>query len=371
MINKTLFSDQEFEQIMALLEAEDGKSYFFEAMQLMDKFFYEAGKRSYDEYEKLHADVNTTSLYGYAANNVRNYRGYREALHNLADALDNAYKAQDGLWYYRFAIALTYMGYVKDAKKFLQEALFFKDVHYLVYFLLAKLNVKSGYYKKALNLVEVALNKEPLDAELLELKELILQRANFYKILDPSLSDQEVEILNQGILPLNCSANLRQSATVLPNLENLGKILEFLEIKSAKEYSAHHSCIFYSFKIMPVRLVFDMNLNGVSKLEVRFIQGLIQKIEPQTKELTVLPNGMKGDLIECIVHLDYSYELIYRLDEDERTHLKCYYLSDGTLYGAPEFVISQIDFIDLINKLAPFDDEEESGDFLVTDTISC
>ena len=278
MINKTLFSDQEFEQIMALLEAEDGKSYFFEAMQLMDKFFYEAGKRSYDEYEKLHADVNTTSLYGYAANNVRNYRGYREALHNLADALDNAYKAQDGLWYYRFAIALTYMGYVKDAKKFLQEALFFKDVHYLVYFLLAKLNVKSGYYKKALNLVEVALNKEPHDAELLELKELILQRANFYKILDPSLSDQEVEILNQGILPLNCSANLRQSATVLPNLENLGKILEFLEIKSAKEYSAHHSCIFYSFKIMPVRLVFDMNLNGVSKLEVRFIQGLIQKI---------------------------------------------------------------------------------------------
>ncbi len=88
--------------------------YFYKMLNFLEERLQDGVRRGRFTWERVRADLDTALWYSYICNNVDEYDYYRAAQW-MPDSEQAAEQARSGVWYYRYACALTYCGRLEEA----------------------------------------------------------------------------------------------------------------------------------------------------------------------------------------------------------------------------------------------------------------
>ena len=84
--------------------------YFYKMLNFLEERLQDGVRRGRFTWERVRADLDTALWYSYICNNVDEYEYYYRAAQWMPDSEQAAEQARSGVWYYRYACALTYGG---------------------------------------------------------------------------------------------------------------------------------------------------------------------------------------------------------------------------------------------------------------------
>ena len=170
--------------------------YFYKMLSFLEERLQDGVRRGRFTWERVRADLDTALWYSYICNNVDEYEYYYRAAQWMPDSEQAAEQARSGVWYYRYACALTYCGRLEEALKYAEKGVGLDPEYVWGWLMYGRLLSHFGDREGALAAADRGLALEPGDYEFTTLRREIqkgrtLEEMEFHWI-DPE-SDRKLQ----------------------------------------------------------------------------------------------------------------------------------------------------------------------------------
>ena len=170
--------------------------YFYKMLNFLEERLQDGVRRGRFTWERVRADLDTALWYSYICNNVDEYEYYYRAAQWMPDSEQAAEQARSGVWYYRYACALTYCGRLEEALKYAEKGVGLDPEYVWGWLMYGRLLSHFGDREGALAAADRGLALEPGDYEFTTLRREIqkgrtLEEMEFHWI-DPE-SDRKLQ----------------------------------------------------------------------------------------------------------------------------------------------------------------------------------
>ncbi len=144
--------------------------YFYKMLNFLEERLQDGVRRGRFTWERVRADLDTALWYSYICNNVDEYEYYYRAAQWMPDSEQAAEQARSGVWYYRYACALTYCGRLEEALKYAEKGVGLDPEYVWGWLMYGRLLSHFGDREGALAAADRGLALEPGDYEFTTLR---------------------------------------------------------------------------------------------------------------------------------------------------------------------------------------------------------
>ena len=220
-----VLTPEDVEELEGMCEGPSG--YFYKMLSYLEETIRAGVREGRFSAAQARADLEVALWYSYACNNVDEYEYYYRAADWMSDSEQAAEAAGSGIWYYRYACALTYCSRLEEALVYARKGVELDPGYVWGYLQYAKLLSHFGKQQEALAAVDRGLELEPGDYEFTTLRREILEGRTLEEMefhwIDPGCD----AVLQAG--EDESEAEKRQSiAGICCDPENLAAIKEVL-----------------------------------------------------------------------------------------------------------------------------------------------
>ena len=216
-----VLTPEDVEELEGMCEGPSG--YFYKMLSYLEETIRAGVREGRFSAAQARADLEVALWYSYACNNVDEYEYYYRAADWMSDSEQAAEAAGSGIWYYRYACALTYCSRLEEALVYARKGVELDPGYVWGYLQYAKLLSHFGKQQEALAAVDRGLELEPGDYEFTTLRREILEGRNLEEMefhwIDPECDRRLQEGLDEG------EADKRRAIShILCDRENLAAI---------------------------------------------------------------------------------------------------------------------------------------------------
>ena len=314
-----VLTPEDVEELEGMCEGPSG--YFYKMLSYLEETIRAGVREGRFSAAQARADLEVALWYSYACNNVDEYEYYYRAADWMSDSEQAAEAAGSGIWYYRYACALTYCSRLEEALVYARKGVELDPGYVWGYLQYAKLLSHFGKQQEALAAVDRGLELEPGDYEFTTLRREILEGRNLEEMefhwIDPECDRRLQEGLDEG------EADKRRAIShILCDRENLAAIRAALA-PTEWEADAPYCTFAIPYGERTVTGRFFGNEAALSKLPALWFQALVRRLpELERRGRTFLSAraglGTEGlELDRFSIGLDRKIGLIYRREESQ------------------------------------------------------
>ena len=158
-----VLTPEDVEELEGMCEGPSG--YFYKMLSYLEETIRAGVREGRFSAAQARADLEVALWYSYACNNVDEYEYYYRAADWMSDSEQAAEAAGSGIWYYRYACALTYCSRLEEALVYARKGVELDPGYVWGYLQYAKLLSHFGKQQEALAAVDRGLELEPGDYE--------------------------------------------------------------------------------------------------------------------------------------------------------------------------------------------------------------
>ena len=302
------------EDIETLQSFDDGVSgYFGQMIIYLQNFIEEGVKGGRFTQKQARRDLQIALWYSYACNNMDGYEYYYQAAKWMPDSEQNAKGC--GMWYYRYAMALLYTGKPEQAWEYIERGVLEEPTYPWNWLEAGKLRSHFGDKEGALQAVERGLELVPGDYEFLTLKEEIEAGCSLEEMQYHWINPDADRNLQDG---LDQDGDEKWQAISCMLTEPKG-VETFYRIFSPQDFTQDDPYCSFSYPIgeETVRVIFRMNLAGLSKIKEEQLQEKKEKLDSGIWLEHRTKSGETIRLNTVLFDLNGKVTLIYRENEEE------------------------------------------------------
>ena len=317
---RIVLTPEDVEELEGMCEGPSG--YFYKMLSYLEETIRAGVREGRFSAAQARADLEVALWYSYACNNVDEYEYYYRAADWMSDSEQAAEAAGSGIWYYRYACALTYCSRLEEALVYARKGVELDPGYVWGYLQYAKLLSHFGKQQEALAAVDRGLELEPGDYEFTTLRREILEGRNLEEMefhwIDPE-SDRKL----QAGMDESAGDKKRAISCILCRREALEEIKAAL---APVEWEADAPYCTFRLPYQNGSLLgrFFMNEAALSKFPLSWVREFVRRLpELDRRGRTFLAAqaglGTEGLSLEWFaVHPDRTMRLCYIRGQDQQ-----------------------------------------------------
>ena len=261
--------------------------YFYKMLNFLEERLQDGVRRGRFTWERVRADLDTALWYSYICNNVDEYEYYYRAAQWMPDSEQAAEQARSGVWYYRYACALTYCGRLEEALKYAEKGVGLDPEYVWGWLMYGRLLSHFGDREGALAAADRGLALEPGDYEFTTLRREI-QKGRTLEEMEFHWIDPESDRKLQAGLDESAGDKKRAISCILCRREALEEIKAALA-SVEWEADAPYCTFTMPYQGSTVEGRFFGNEAALSKVPTEWVRELVRRLpELDRRGLTFL-----------------------------------------------------------------------------------
>ncbi len=310
-MQKSLLSKEDVATLQSYCEGNSG--YFYAILEYLEDFIENGVAEKLFTRKRAKHDLEIALWVSYACGNIDTYEYYYKSMTWLQSVEDLA--AGCGMFYYRYAVALTYCGKLEKAKQYAEKGVLEEPNYPWGWLHLANLRSHFGDKMGALEANAKGLALLPNDYEFTRQREEIQKGYTLEQLENHYIAQESDKALQSGeVSEQESRSKLEAIAGIVCDEKNLQAIKDLLQVEDWQQDVPY--CLFtFSYQNQKYKGVFRMNAAAVSKIDLKWlkqnIETLSETIEKEKKRMG-RREGVDGkELIvsEVIFERDYSIHL--------------------------------------------------------------
>ena len=310
--------------------------YFYRMLSYLIEFVQNGVEAGRFSEQQAREDLQIALWYAYACNNIGEYEFYYRTTLWMPDSEKNA--AGCGVWFYRYACALTYCGRLDEAFAYAERGVQEEPGYPWGWLHLAKLRAHFGDKAGAMEAVSRGLALVPGDYEFLTLREEIKAGASLeqmeYHWIDPGADSNLQEGGDQ-----DADQKLRSIACITTDQEGLERFYKLFAPGGDYQANAPYCSFDYPVKGHAVELIFQMNEAALSKLDPDWLRTQKQRLDSGDWLTRRASLQESGTLETVLFGLGQMVSLVYKTDEPiskDHAYFQIWLDKDGNLTACPD-----------------------------------
>lgn len=311
------------EELQRKLELLDNENKMFAILIAIQDFTDHGVENGQFTLNEIYHDLDIALWVAYANNNIDDYEHYFDSVQRLKLVEEQAIGC--GTWYYRYSVALIYIGCLEEALQYAEKGVQQEPNYPWGWLTLASLRSHFGDLIGALAANAQGLKLVPGDYEFLRQQQEINEGKTLEKMLNHFITEEDDQQLINGMLPEDVmQEKLTAISGIICNEKNLLEIKEILNVANWQGEN-HHADILYctcrlTYGKSTLDCEFRMNEATLSKFSIAWITRLKTTLDALDEKSRHWLNAMAHLAIPAA---DLELRSI-RIDRDQSISLRYY-----------------------------------------------
>ena len=244
-----------------------GSGYYYKMLSYLEDFVERGIRERRFSTREAREDLGIALWYSYACNNIDEYYFYFKAARWMETSEKNALGC--GTWYYRYSCALMYCGRLEEALRYAEEGVRQEPGYPWGWLQLGRLRSHFGDKEGALEAARRGLELEPGDYEFLTLQQEIEAGCSLEDMDKQLRSEPDSEAFGKQLA----------IAGIVTDESNLAAVKNLLRNPLDWVADSPYCSCSHRAEGCDVQLIFRMNEAALSKLDVRWLGGQLEKLD--------------------------------------------------------------------------------------------